>query len=481
MEQDQDTQYPEKPKPENGQSSAPKANFLTILRNAGFRNLWLGQVVSQVGDYFAFLATVVVVTGFSSDDQATTLAVAGMLIANSLPRLLFGMLAGVFVDRWDRRTTMIVSDLVRVVLALGFIPAFLSRNLFAMYALGFAMSTLGTLFLPAKGALIPKLVPKDQLLSANSLSQTSQMLSILLGPALAGFTLKLVGPGNEWAAFVVDSATFLISALAIRLIRVPIGQPGKVQAAAEVPTSGSRSKAGQVWGEMLVGVKMLFLNRTMATLAAVFGITMLGVGAVNVLWAVFLKIQFGYEGPELAWRFSLLDIVFAVGMMASTIAAGNLLSNLAPKWFIVISLVGVSFPLLIFGMLHDYWLVAAASAVMGIFVAPINTAAMTLMQIVVPNEQLGRVGGGLGTVIETATVTSMSLAGVLGAAVGVPIVFAGAGVMCMLGGLLALWRLPAVTLADKPEEAPEEAPTEQQAPAMHIEGILDPELPMVEV
>src|SRR5438045_7124135 len=109
--------------------SAGRANFFSVLRHTGFRNLWAGQIVSQVGDYVAFLATMVVVSGFSTDVQSTTLAVSGMLVAQSLPRLLFGLPAGVFVDRWDRRRTMIASDVIRAALTLAMIPAFLSKNL----------------------------------------------------------------------------------------------------------------------------------------------------------------------------------------------------------------------------------------------------------------------------------------------------------------------------------------------------------------
>src|SRR6476619_3758460 len=109
------------------QAEAGKSTFRTVLKHSGFRNLWLGQIISQVGDYFAFLATLVVVSAFSNDSQATTLSVSGMLIAQALPRLLFGMLAGVFVDRWDRRRTMIMSDVLRAGLTLAMIPAFLSR------------------------------------------------------------------------------------------------------------------------------------------------------------------------------------------------------------------------------------------------------------------------------------------------------------------------------------------------------------------
>jgi MFS family permease len=131
------------------------------------------------------------------------------------------VLAGVFVDRWDRRVAMLVSDLARVALTLAMIPAFLSQNLLLVYAIAFVMSTVGTVFMPAKGALIPKLVPEEQLLSANSLSQTSMMLANFIGPALAGLTFAVVGRGNEWVAFVLDSFSFLVSALAIYLIKAP--------------------------------------------------------------------------------------------------------------------------------------------------------------------------------------------------------------------------------------------------------------------
>src|SRR5919199_3903957 len=98
---------------ESADASSKRVTFFTILRNRNFRNLWLGQVISQMGDYFAFLAIMVVVGSFSQDVGQTTAMVSGVMIATSLPRLLFGVLAGVFVDRWDRRLTMLASDLIR--------------------------------------------------------------------------------------------------------------------------------------------------------------------------------------------------------------------------------------------------------------------------------------------------------------------------------------------------------------------------------
>jgi MFS family permease len=448
---------------------AAKVNFLTVLKNGGFRNLWLGQIVSQTGDYFSYLALTVIVSGFSSNIEQTTLAVTGLMISFTLPRLLFGLLAGVFVDRWDRRRTMLVSDIARAFLVLMMIPAFMASNLPALYALSFAMATFGTLFFPAKGALIPNLVPTEQLLSANSLSQTSQMLAVLFGPALAGFTLAMAGTGNEWVAFIVDAASFLVSATAIWLIRIPkyLSQPARDDEERVMAGDASNSQNSafriphsafkRVWDELLVGLRALVLSRTMASLTIIFTITMLGVGAINVLWVIYLKTRFGFSGSELAWRLSLLDIVFAAGMILASVLMGNFMADMAPKWFIVIALIGVGVSLIIFVSVPDYWFFLVGNIIIGMFVAPIETGIGTLMQIVVPNNQLGRVGGGFTTMSDSATILSMGAAGAVGSIIGIPMVFALAGVVCVIMGVVAWFALPALTLKDKVDDVSPQA------------------------
>jgi MFS family permease len=205
----------------------------------------------------------------------------------------------------------------------------------------------------------------------------------------------------------------------------------------------------------VVGLKALAFNRAMATLAVAFGITMLGIGALNVLWVSFLKSGFGYtDSAELGWRFAVIDVAFFSGMVIASLAIGNLLSNRPPKEFVVWGLIITGLGTLPIGYLPDYWLVVAVMFVVGLAVAPINTGVMTLMQIVVPNHQLGRVGGGIGTVSETASLSSMALAGVLGATIGIPLVFFFAGVMCVLGCTVALFGLPSLTLKDMPQADP---------------------------
>ena len=270
------------------------------------------------------------------------------------------------------------------------IPAFLNHQLLVLYALAFALSAVGTLFNPAKGALIPRLVPAEQLISANALSQTSMMLAQFIGPALAGATFAAAGSGNQWVAFAINALSFLISAVAILLIRVPRTEPAVHPAASG---SGDGSAIRQVGQDLLVGLKALVLNRTIVILAVVFAVLNLGLGAINVLWIVFLRTQFGFTAADLAWRISVVDIAFAGGMVLSSVLVGNFAAHVAPKWMIAWGLIVAGLITTVMGALPAYWLVVGAMVLIGLSVGPINTGTTTLMQIVVPNRQLGRVGG----------------------------------------------------------------------------------------
>ena len=440
--------------PSSNTGKEKPVNFIALLRNANFRNLFFGQMISQIGDYFAFLGiSIVVATTMASTDAEATAVVSVVMISIGLPRLIFGILAGVFVDRWDRRMTMLASDLIRPALTLAMIPALMSRNLWVVCVLAFFLSAVGTFFNPAKGAIIPNMVPTEHLTAANAFIQTSSMLGFFIGPGLAGATFALLGAGNAWIAFVVDALSFLISALAIWLIKMPkeATQAGP-RTAEDLLAASNGSSLGRVWNELKVGLRALLLDRTISILALVFGITMLGIGALNVLWVVFLKSAYGYGATELGWRFAVVDVAFFAGMVLAGVGVGNFMAKLPPKLFIVWGLIIGGVLMTPIGFAPDYWLLVGVWFLVGLAIAPINTGVTTLMQIVVPNSQLGRVSGGIGTVSEVANITSMALAGVLGALLGIPIVLALSGIMCILAGTLALVGLPGITPKDKANE-----------------------------
>ena len=293
------------------------------------------------------------------------------------------------------------------------IPALLSHNLGLVCGVAFLLSTVGTFFIPAKGAIIPNMVPMEHLTAANALIQTSATLGFFIGPGLAGAMFALLGAGHAWIAFVVDALSFLVSALAIWRIKLPseATQAGP-RTAEDGRAAATGSALGRVWLELQVGLRALLLNRTIFILALVFGLTMLGIGALNVLWVVFLKSAYGYGATELGWRFALVDAVFFAGMVLASVGVGNFMTKPGAE---ALHRVGADPGRRCHrpgGLPPDYWLVVGAWFLVGLAIAPIETGVTTLMQIVVPNSQLWP-GSAVasGPVSETASITSMALAG----------------------------------------------------------------------
>ncbi|NJN44088.1 MAG: MFS transporter [Anaerolineae bacterium] len=196
------------------ESIPAKITARDLLQNRDFRLLWLGQSVSNFGDSMTNLALLLLVNHLTG----STAALATMAIVLALPTLTFGLIAGVYVDRWDRRQVMVISDLIRGVLVLGFILVGSVENIWLLYLIGFTQASIGTFFNPARSALIPNLVPKEGLLAANSLTQMTQIIFGLLGTAAAG---ALVGVLDVyWPIFVIDSHLFRRDPVRVR-DRVP--------------------------------------------------------------------------------------------------------------------------------------------------------------------------------------------------------------------------------------------------------------------
>ncbi|MBL8045749.1 MAG: MFS transporter, partial [Anaerolineales bacterium] len=298
------------------QNPAPNASAKSVLSNPNFRNLWLGQTISQIGDGLTNLALLIVINELTG----STVAVATMTLAIALPQLLFGLVAGVFVDRWDRKRIMVVSDVLRGVLVLGLIFVRRPEDVWLFYVLGFLQAAIGTFFDPAKSALIPDLVGRESLLAANGLSQTTRVLTGVVGSALAGVLVGSTGQG--WPAFTLDAATFIISAFFILRIVAPAHQP-RVEAAG--------SGAGQVWAELSEGLRFIFSQRTLTGVTLTFAVTMLGLGAVNVLFVPFLINIL--KVPTMA--LGVVEAAQVVGMIVGSGLVATLATRLKPTQMIV--------------------------------------------------------------------------------------------------------------------------------------------------
>src|SRR5215208_7297134 len=185
----------------------------SLLRNARFLKLWVGQGISFVGDFVSTVALVILVVDLSGSASA----VGGILVARLIPTLA-SPLVGVLADRLDRRVILVASDLARAVLILGMVFA---RDLVVLYVLAFLMGLARTFFNPTIRAAFPSVVGGGDLTRANALISGTFSVSEAVGPALGGL---LVAATSVNAAFVLDAATYLISATFLSRIPFPAPQ-----------------------------------------------------------------------------------------------------------------------------------------------------------------------------------------------------------------------------------------------------------------
>jgi MFS family permease len=182
-----------------------------LANNKDFRWLWTGQVISELGTWFSFIAELGLVRMFSGSPFAATALMAGRM----LPFLFVAPFAGVFADRLSRKRIMINTDLIRAVLALIYLYAFATRSVWMVIVGSFVMSSLTMFFDAAKNATIANLVSPRELLTANVLTLSTRFLQYTVGAALGGLTAAQFGYNT---AFVVNSLSFIASALCIALI-----------------------------------------------------------------------------------------------------------------------------------------------------------------------------------------------------------------------------------------------------------------------
>ncbi|MFQ5522348.1 MAG: MFS transporter [Acidimicrobiia bacterium] len=386
-----------------------------LLALPDFRRLWLAQIGSNFGDSLTSLSLLILVQRITG----STVAIAGLLISITLPSLLFSLVSGVYVDRFDRKRMMVISDVLRAVLVLGFVFAQTLAYLPVIYVLAFLQAGIGTLFLPARSALLPAVVGEERLLEANSISQTTRIIFSVLGTGAAGVLASL--SASFTVAFVIDSVTFAMSALLTSRIR----------------TSGTpeQGAAGQMWRDMVDGLGIMWASRPLRGVLLSLAMAMLGLGAVNVLMVPFLIGDLQLSEA----LFGALELAQVAGMVLSGGAVAVLASKLRPSMLVSLGLVGVGLGVGLLAGVRSIGQLLVLLFFVGLSVGPTQAGVSTLSQTLVEDSMRGRVGGVLNSLISGATIVSMGAAGVAAAAVGTRGVFVAAGVLAGTSGVLGVW------------------------------------------
>ena len=388
----------------------------SLLRNARFLRLWIGQGTSFVGDAVSMVALVVLVVQITGSASA----VGGALVARLLPTIA-SPLAGVLADRVDRRIVLVSSDLARAVLIMGLVFA---RDLVTIYALVFLVGLARTIFNPTIRAAFPSVVGEGDLTRANALIGGTFSASIMLGPALGGLLVASIGID---AAFLADAVTYLISA--ILLSTIPLPRPSREEEAEEGFVRELRSGFG-------------YLISAPIPLTIVLGafLTILTINATVPAEVFLAKETFGAGDAGYGLLVSLWGGGMVLGSALMALLGDRI--NLVFSYFLSIfvgalSLVGT-------GLAPVFVLALGALTVEGVATGIDNVATDTILQKRVPEAFLGRVFSIRFLFYSAGEALAYPTGGLLVDAVGPRSTYLLAGFATAAAGLLVLLALVAV-------------------------------------
>jgi len=231
--------------------------------NRNYRFTWIGQVISEVGDHFNNIAVLSLAIEMTHNGGV----VAGVMLSRAIPAVLIGPVAGVWLDRFDRQRIMIASDLVRGVIALGFIAAFVYRQIWLLYILSALLMMASPFFTSGRSAILPSIATPEELHTANSLTQTTGWITLAVGAFFGGTTAAKFG---YEVAFLFNSLSFFFSAFCISRLRSPEGHFRAKRS--EAITGLNETNVARPWHEYREGLGY------MAKSPLILGIALIGVG-----------------------------------------------------------------------------------------------------------------------------------------------------------------------------------------------------------
>jgi predicted MFS family arabinose efflux permease len=350
--------------------------FLSLLRdNRNYRRMWLGQVVSEAGDHFNTIA----VFSLALKGKGAGLAVSGVLLARALAAVSAGPVAGVLLDRMDRRRMMMLSDFVRAVIALSFIVCLWYPENWLLYLMSFLLMFASPFFTAGRAAILPVIASAGELHTANSLTQTTQWTTLAIGTMLGGAS---VGHFGFALAFLLNALSFVVSGIFLSRMH----RPGGFQAVSD----GRARQVVRPWHEYREGLRYMRSQPLVFALAWLHVGWATGGGAAQVLFSLFGERVFarGATGTGIIWGSAAIGLL--VGGAVSHRMGGKI-SYEAYKWTIAACylLHGVAYVL--FSQMEEFWLALLFIGLSRAAVGATSVLNMTQLLRTVSNQYRGRV------------------------------------------------------------------------------------------
>jgi MFS family permease len=418
--------------------------LLALLRqNRNYRYTWMAQVVSEIGDYFNNIAVFALVM----EKSGSGMVVSGVMLSRAIPAVLAGPVAGVLLDRLDRKRIMIASDLIRTVVALAFVLTIRQPRPWLLYLLSAALMFASPFFTSGRAAILPTIATEDELHTANSLTQTTSWATLTAGTLLAGFSAARFG--YRWA-FILNSLSFAFSAWSISCISTPSGF--------RAPRAGGRPHANlrpwKDYGEGLTYMRSVPLMMGIAMISVGWA---LGGGAAQILFALFGERVFhrGASGIGSIWGFAGIGLLLggAIGHLA-----GRRVDFAGYKRAVTISYLLHGAAYMLFSQVDSY-----AAALLWMMLSRVGmavTSVLNNLQLLrhTPDRFRGRVFATMESLRWSVMIVSMAAAGIASQYVGPRTIGLVAGAFGSLTALAWAWcdwsgRLPEPLVLLPPAES----------------------------
>ena len=404
-----------------------------VLFTKNFFSLWSGQIISEFGDRLNQMALIALVYHKA---PGSAMALSKLLFFIIIPVFVIGPVAGVYADKWDRKRTMIISDVFRGIIVLT-IPVFVYFNMMIpVYAVVFLIFSATRFFLPSKMALVPSIVSEEKLMVANSLVNTTRMIATILGFALAGLIVSCIG--HTWG-FYLNSISYFVSALFIAVI-TPKEQLKDVKEEIHMTRKiVEKSLRKNLWGEMAEGFKYVFRKSQMKMVTGTFFLLMAGAGSIFCVIIVFIQESFGSVTEDLG----LFGALLGVGLFLGTVAFGRFGQKFSKIRAIFVSFALSGAAISIFALCArenpQVFLGGFLIMLTGVAVAPILTCTNTLIHVLIPDEARGRIFSSMEVIVHLAFMVFMFLTAYLAKFVSNFAILVCCGTVFFVVGLLGVF------------------------------------------
>lgn len=417
-------------------------SFRELLgQNGNYRYTWTGQVVSEIGDHFNNIA----VFSLALATTKSGLVVSGVMLSRAIPAVLAGPIAGVLLDRLNRKHVMIASDLTRAILALGFILCIQRGDTWLLYLFSGLLMFASPFFTSGRSAILPTITTPEELHTANSLTQTTQWTTITIGTFAAGASVMQFG--YKWA-FVLNSLSFLFSACCISRLHV--------EGDAFQPRKAALTEAEVVrpWHEYVEGLRYMRAN------PLIFGIALIGVGwatgggAAQILFSLFGEIVFnrGPAGIGEVWGCAGLGLLFGGGI---AYWLGERISFAGYKRTISICYILHGSTYIIFSQMRNFYWALVFIGLSRAAVAVSSVLNMSQLLKHVSNEYRGRVFSTMESMVWSVMMVSMTLAGISSQYHSPRLIGAVAGALSSTTAIFWAWANVTGRLPEPPSEGVE--------------------------